>query len=149
MRHVTEGELILPGEYQTIFDTCVEALKSISPGLGYPTFALEYANSRSGKMRGVSSQSWYVFVAEVTVTEKGQKAPRLQPGEEWPPPRAGFSLVCEKSAQSGRFLLRPHGPVGLRQVSDRSPTGLPRRSRMRRCGHYPQAPTWSVGACVA
>jgi hypothetical protein len=68
MRHVTEGELTLLGEYQTIFDSCVETLLSISPGLGYPKFTLEYANSTSRKMRAVSSQSWYVFVAEVTVT---------------------------------------------------------------------------------
>ena len=73
MRHVTEGEMTLPGEYQTIFDSCVETLQSISPGLTYPKFTLEYANSRSGQMRAVSSQfgvGWYVFVAEVTVTRE-------------------------------------------------------------------------------
>jgi hypothetical protein len=73
MRHVTEGELPLPGEYQTILDSCIETLQSISPGLGYPKFTLEYANSRSGKMRAVSSQyrvGWYVFVAEVIVTSE-------------------------------------------------------------------------------
>jgi hypothetical protein len=72
MRHVTEAEMTLPGEYQTIFDSCVETLQSISPGATYPEFTLEYANSRSGKMRAVSSQfgnGWYVFVSEVAVAQ--------------------------------------------------------------------------------
>lgn len=74
MRHVTEAEIALPGEYQAIFDSCVETLRSISPGLSYSNFTIEYANARSGKMRAVSSQfgiaGMYVFVAEVTVTRE-------------------------------------------------------------------------------
>jgi hypothetical protein len=70
MRHVTEAEITLPGEYQAIFDSCVETLRSISPGLTYPYFMIEYANAKAGKMRAVSGVAWYVFVAEVTVTRE-------------------------------------------------------------------------------
>src|SRR5258708_26163636 len=35
---------------------------------------------------------------ERCLTEKGQKGPRLQPGEAWPSPRAGVSPLCAKAA---------------------------------------------------
>src|SRR5260221_2764972 len=36
--------------------------------------------------------------SRMLLTEKGQKAPRLQPGEAWPSPRAGVSPLCAKAA---------------------------------------------------
>jgi hypothetical protein len=82
MRHATEREIDLSADYHTVVDSCIDAVESVTLGMLYPEFALEYANPRSGRMRAVSSMSSaYIFVAEIAIMrEEGFLHRTLQRG---------------------------------------------------------------------